>query len=250
MDYPALLRQHRIKLTGLDAPNPIASFADLTANHACPQLIADNWVKMGMNNPTGIQMASWGIMLEVRLAFAEQSHQSLTNTLPFPCAQQKRDILACAPTGSGKTLSFVLPLLALNPPSTEPTGKAIRPTSIIIEPTRELAMQVLREVNKLGEGGGWGVKVLGEEERAARSGMPVKRRKGRKGKRAKKVSKVEGEGKKGKKVASEDEESESDSEEEEDVQEDDEPVGEKEAAAVPSTPTGEPQPSRLRKRRG
>ncbi|ORY56786.1 P-loop containing nucleoside triphosphate hydrolase protein [Leucosporidium creatinivorum] len=211
IDYPALLRQHRIKLTGLEPPNPVASFAELTSSHNCPQLIADNWSKMGMKAPTGIQMASWGIMLE------------------------KRDVLACAPTGSGKTLSFILPLLVLNPPNTTASA-AIRPTSIIIEPTRELAMQVLRETSKLGAGGGWNIKVLGEDERAAKSGEP-KKRKGRKGKRTKKP-KTE---RKDKKAGSDDDE-ESESEEEVEEKEkpeeqEDEPVGEKEAAAEPSTPT-------------
>lgn len=81
---------------------------------------------------------------------------------------QKRDILACAPTGSGKTFAFLLPLLALHPP-TDASAPTPRPTVVIIEPTRELAMQVFREASRLGESGGWKVRVLGEEHRKTKA---------------------------------------------------------------------------------
>ena len=56
VDYPTLLRQHRIKFTGLKPPNPIISFADLTASHACTLSLSANWEKMGLKAPTGIQI--------------------------------------------------------------------------------------------------------------------------------------------------------------------------------------------------
>lgn len=81
----------------------------------------------------------------------------------------------CAPTGSGKTLAFILPLLMLHAPrsslspvapsTSTPPKKVLKPTSLILEPTRELAMQVFREVSELARGGGWSCVVLGEEER-------------------------------------------------------------------------------------
>ncbi|KAL8291323.1 hypothetical protein RQP46_002301 [Phenoliferia psychrophenolica] len=138
-DYAAFNRLHRIKFDGLEPPNPVTSIADLQ-RYETPQVLVDNWAKLGLGAPTPIQMASWGCMLS------------------------QRDILACAPTGSGKTFAFLLPLLSLNPP-THATNPTPRPTVIIIEPTRELAMQVYREATRLGEGGGWQVRVLGEEHR-------------------------------------------------------------------------------------
>ncbi|GAA5911141.1 hypothetical protein JCM8208_000289 [Rhodotorula glutinis] len=162
VDYAALLRHHKIKYSGLDLPNPVASLDDLV--HRAPdrdsaRRLARRWTAMGMKDPTGVQMAAWGTMLA------------------------GRDILACAPTGSGKTFSFILPLLALLPPSppssSSPTVPAtdaadaaahtpLRPRAVVIEPTRELAIQVLRESRRLAgttdEGElEWHVAVLGEE---------------------------------------------------------------------------------------
>lgn len=66
IDYPAFLRQHRIKYTGLDPPNPIISFAELASTHNCPDSLSLNWEKMGLDKPTGVQLAAWGVMLQVR----------------------------------------------------------------------------------------------------------------------------------------------------------------------------------------
>ena len=49
-----------------------------------------------------------------------------------------------SPTGSGKTMAFLIPTLArLNKPS-----KAFA-RALVIDPTRELAQQTLRELNRL-----------------------------------------------------------------------------------------------------
>src|SRR3546814_4763712 len=49
------------------------------------------------------------------------------------------DVLGCAQTGTGKTASFVLPLLDI---LAEGRARARMPRSLILEPTRELAAQV------------------------------------------------------------------------------------------------------------
>ena len=56
----------------------------------------------------------------------------------------RREVLACAPTGSGKTLSYILPLIHhLNVPVQD---KSFR--GVILAPTRELAVQIYRECIK------------------------------------------------------------------------------------------------------
>lgn len=58
--------------------------------------------------------------------------------------QQKRDLLAQAQTGTGKTAAFAIPILE----RVEQGAK--RPQAIVIVPTRELAVQVTREFGALG----------------------------------------------------------------------------------------------------
>jgi ATP-dependent RNA helicase RhlE len=69
----------------------------------------------------------------------------------IPPALEGSDILATASTGTGKTLSFLVPILerldATSQPSTRGKRNPIR--ALILLPTRELAMQVLDAYGKL-----------------------------------------------------------------------------------------------------
>ena len=73
---------------------------------------------------------------------------------PFPIQSQAipaimsgRDCIACAKTGSGKSLAFILPLLrhALDQPPLEPGAG---PIGLILAPTRELAVQIHYECRR------------------------------------------------------------------------------------------------------
>ncbi len=57
----------------------------------------------------------------------------------IPTVLMARDVLGCAQTGTGKTASFVLPLMDILSGS---RARARMPRSLILEPTRELALQV------------------------------------------------------------------------------------------------------------
>lgn len=57
----------------------------------------------------------------------------------IPIVLQGRDVLGCAQTGTGKTASFVLPMLEI---LGQGRARARMPRSLILEPTRELAAQV------------------------------------------------------------------------------------------------------------
>src|SRR5260221_5979763 len=95
----------------------------------------------------------------------------------IPPALEGKDLLACAQTGSGKTAAFLLPILngLMHKPRTRPgTTRAL-----IITPTRELAAQILEDLNDLtvhmpitGASvlGGVG---MGPQEHAFRSGVDV-----------------------------------------------------------------------------
>lgn len=92
----------------------------------------------------------------------------------IPPALEGRDLLACAATGSGKTAAFMLPIL--NRLIDRPRGK-IR--ALIIAPTRELAAQILEDMQDLATHtpvsgaaifGGVG---MGPQEHALRRGTDV-----------------------------------------------------------------------------
>jgi ATP-dependent RNA helicase DeaD len=57
-----------------------------------------------------------------------------------------RDLLVSAQTGSGKTVAFGLSIAATLLDNAETLGPAGNPLALIIAPTRELALQVQREL--------------------------------------------------------------------------------------------------------
>ncbi|MEF2072340.1 DEAD/DEAH box helicase [Consotaella aegiceratis] len=66
----------------------------------------------------------------------------------IPHALQRRDVLGIAQTGTGKTASFVLPMLTM---LEKGRARARMPRTLIIEPTRELAAQVEESFSVLGK---------------------------------------------------------------------------------------------------
>lgn len=69
--------------------------------------------------------------------------------------------MACAPTGSGKTAAFLVPIIqALG----EPQRQGFR--ALILCPTRELAKQTQRECIRLSEGRGFRIHVISNIKKA------------------------------------------------------------------------------------
>lgn len=77
------------------------------------------------------------------------------------CSHQGRQILGCAPTGSGKTAAFLVPIIqALHGPQRE----GFR--ALILCPTRELAKQTQRECIRLSEGRGFRIHIISKIKQA------------------------------------------------------------------------------------
>ncbi|MDD3030247.1 MAG: DEAD/DEAH box helicase [Alphaproteobacteria bacterium] len=98
----------------------MTTFADLGLNETLLKAIED----VGYKIPTPIQ---------------EQA---------IPTILQGRDLMGCAQTGTGKTASFVLPMLEI---LNAGRARARMPRSLILEPTRELAAQVAENFEKYGK---------------------------------------------------------------------------------------------------
>ena len=84
--------------------------------------------------------------LQEAISALEYKETTPIQTQAIPPGLQRCDIVGCAQTGTGKTLAFLLP--ALERLLRDPT-KTKNPRVVVLEPTRELAIQVAGETRKL-----------------------------------------------------------------------------------------------------
>lgn len=91
-----------------------------------------------------------GLIEPILLALFEEGY---TNPTPIqeqsiPILLEGKDLLGCAQTGTGKTAAFTLPIIQLL--SAKPVEKRKRIKSLIVTPTRELAIQIAESFNAYG----------------------------------------------------------------------------------------------------
>ncbi|TIX50337.1 DEAD/DEAH box helicase [Alteraurantiacibacter aquimixticola] len=97
-----------------------------------------------------MKFADLGLSPELLSAVADAGYESPTpiQAEAIPQVQMMRDLIAIAQTGTGKTASFVLPMIDI---LAHGRRRARMPRSLILEPTRELAMQVAENFEKYGK---------------------------------------------------------------------------------------------------
>jgi superfamily II DNA/RNA helicase len=102
----------------------------------------------GDAEPNGF--ADLGLSPEIFRAVEDMGYRTPTpiQAQAIPSVLMGRDVLGCAQTGTGKTASFVLPMLDILSGS---RARARMPRSLILEPTRELALQVAENFVKYGK---------------------------------------------------------------------------------------------------
>ncbi|HEU5048222.1 MAG TPA: DEAD/DEAH box helicase [Rickettsiales bacterium] len=98
-----------------------------------------------------------GVIPALSAALAKRGYTSLTSVQQAVVAPelQNSDLLVSAQTGSGKTVAFGLALAPTLLGKEQSFGKVAAPLALVIAPTRELALQVTRELEWLyGASGG------------------------------------------------------------------------------------------------
>ncbi|OMJ21406.1 ATP-dependent RNA helicase ROK1 [Smittium culicis] len=117
----AFRKENKIRIWGTDTPNPFRTFKMMQNRYSFGSYLEKNMVKCGFITPTPIQQQA------------------------VPISIDGRDLIACAPTGSGKTLSFLLPIIH----HIESKSFTKDLVGLIISPTRELANQIHNQVQLL-----------------------------------------------------------------------------------------------------
>lgn len=94
-----------------------------------------------------------GLDAAILRAVAEQGYDSPTpiQAQAIPVVLEGRDLMAAAQTGTGKTAGFTLPILQLLSRESSLSMKRFRPRTLVLVPTRELAMQVQQSVFAYGK---------------------------------------------------------------------------------------------------
>ncbi|EDQ87224.1 uncharacterized protein MONBRDRAFT_35229, partial [Monosiga brevicollis MX1] len=111
----------------------------------------------GNNVPAHIsEFATAGLceLMTGNLELARYTVPTPVQKYSIPIVQAKRDLMACAQTGSGKTAAFLVPILnrvyETGPVPPPPNARRSQqfPVALILAPTRELAIQIYGEAQK------------------------------------------------------------------------------------------------------
>ncbi|KAL2220610.1 ATP-dependent RNA helicase rok1 [Thermoascus aurantiacus ATCC 26904] len=121
-------------------PQPLTSFQQLRTRYHISRRLSENIAEQGFSVPTEVQLGSLPLLLG-----GDSSVWQKTG-----CREgTEPDLLVVAPTGSGKTLSFLIPVInkIVKHHHERPEERGI--FAIIVAPTKELAGQIVNEGRKL-----------------------------------------------------------------------------------------------------
>src|SRR5438309_52674 len=125
-----------------------------------------------------MSFADLGLSDELLRAVEESGYTEPTpiQTQAIPPVLMMRDLIGIAQTGTGKTASFVLPMIDI---LAQGRSRARMPRSLILEPTRELAAQVSENFEKYGKYHKLSMALLiggvsmGDQQKALEKGVDV-----------------------------------------------------------------------------
>lgn len=130
-------------------PQPLNKFGELRHIYGIAPTLADNIARQGFRVPTEVQMGALPLLLRPSLAL-----KKVKGDVVKVDEELGVDFLGVAPTGSGKTISFLIPaidrILRRRGENTEEHTLE----AVVVAPTRELASQIVNEGRKLALGTG------------------------------------------------------------------------------------------------
>ena len=133
------------------APEEVATSASSNAIDAEAAIYA-SVLEVATPEPQSSEVlfADLGLSDEILRAIDEMGYRSPTpiQAQAIPVVLMGRDVLGCAQTGTGKTAGFTLPMLDI---LSGARARARMPRSLILEPTRELALQVAENFVQYGK---------------------------------------------------------------------------------------------------
>ncbi|CAF1032943.1 unnamed protein product [Adineta ricciae] len=99
---------------------------------------------------------NFGEIIRNNVALANYGTPTPVQRYAIPTILLRRDLMACAQTGSGKTAAFLLPVLHMifqegpvrNPQTNQRNNRKQYPLCLVLAPTRELASQIYDEARK------------------------------------------------------------------------------------------------------
>lgn len=143
-------------------PQPLTSFQQLRSSYQISRRLFENILEQGYSVPTEVQLGSLPLLLGDHSPSRKPKSTSSQSTQ----TESDTDLLVVAPTGSGKTLSFLIPLInrIVRYHHQQPDSRGL--LSIVVAPTKELSAQIVNEGRKLTAG--TGVKIT-----AMRKGMKI-----------------------------------------------------------------------------
>ena len=155
------------------SPQPLISFHTLHYKYGVSKRLIANMTAQGYEEPTDIQLGSLPLLCGTSQELELSINGANTSDAKSKC---EMDLLAIAPTGSGKTLCFLLHILHNLLVTKRIKDKAVQKRALehqvqalIIVPTHELADQIANEGRKLAVGTGIKISALQKNARLQHS---------------------------------------------------------------------------------
>jgi len=151
----------------------------MTTSDAAPLAAAGDAVVEDDRSPaTGFEALGLDLRLIAALSALGYEEPTPIQREAIPSLLSGRDILAEAPTGTGKTAAFALPMVQ-RLGAVPPRDRDGRPRAFVLTPTRELAIQVGEAIHRYGQPFGirvlpvYGGQAIGQQLRGLARGVDV-----------------------------------------------------------------------------